>query len=557
MKKPVAAFFAIFAVVFCAIFASVYYSQRGESVLSYDEALKRTRSKLKRVKVHYSDPAMAQLDLAPPNLADELPDISRYPIREASAAPVSVTIISSTEKTGTGNESWLTDAAKNFNGAGFKTAGGAAMGVTVYSIASGTAADYIISGKFVPDAFTPSNELWGLTLINAGVPLTTLESRLCGNVAGVLTSKAKHDALIQKYGEITVKTVADAVIAGEVTMGYTNPLSSSTGLNFLISLLAAFDGANPLSEQAANGFEAFCAHVPSVAFSTLEMRDAMVTRKTLDAMVLEYQLYVNEPALSDYVFTPFGVRHDSPVYAIGDLPSEKTEALEKFIEFCKTPQNQDAAYKKGFNRLDAYAGEAVSLPPSGVASAKRLWKERKNAGRPTAAVFVADVSGSMEGEPIAQLKRSLLNAANYISPSNYIGLVSYSTDVYVDMPLCEFDANGHSKFAGAVGNLSAQGATATYNAVLTALDMLADFKQTRADALPVIFLLTDGERNAGYTIGQIKAELKGLGVPVHTIGYNADIKQLSEVSSINEAATFDAKSDDIMYVLKGLFDAQM
>jgi len=61
----------------------------------------------------------------------------------------------------------------------------------------------------------------------------------------------------------------------------------------------------------------------------------------LDGFILEYQTYENTPELKkDYVFTPFGVRHDSPMYAIGNLTQEKKEILNKFVEFCKAANHR-------------------------------------------------------------------------------------------------------------------------------------------------------------------------------------------------------------------------
>ena len=54
----------------------------------------------------------------------------------------------------------MTEVAEAFNQANI-TAGGKPISVKIRNIASGTATDYIKSGKYVPDAFTPSNELWG------------------------------------------------------------------------------------------------------------------------------------------------------------------------------------------------------------------------------------------------------------------------------------------------------------------------------------------------------------------------------------------------------------
>jgi Ca-activated chloride channel family protein len=73
----------------------------------------------------------------------------------------------------------------------------------------------------------------------------------------------------------------------------------------------------------------------------------------------------------------------------------------------------------------------------------------------------------------------------------------------------------------------------------------------------MIFVLTDGESNRGYKFDDIEEVSKGLRIPIYTIGYNADIDILKEVSDINEASTMDADSDNVIYKLESLFNAQM
>lgn len=556
MKKTlILIFIAMF--VFVGVLAVVNFMNSEGSSLTYEEAVKRLPSMIKSVKISNVTPQKAPIELGSTDLAEELPEITKYSKPVESWASAQIEIFSSTEKAGTKNDNWLVEVAEEFNASGFKTSDGQDMGVTLWSISSGTAVDYIISGKYVPDAFTPSNELWGEMVKYAGVPIEMKSKRLVGNVAGILMDRNKNSEFIQKYGEVNEHTIVQAVEANDIVMGYTNPLASSTGLNFLLSVLYSYDPSDLLSEKAIAGFDAFQANVPSVAHSTLEMRDSVVERKTLDAMILEYQLYKNEPKLSSYIFTPFGVRHDNPMYAIGDLSDEKAETLDKFIEFCLSAKSQNLAESKGFNYMDDYTPVMDSISANTIVSAQQLWKVRKNAGRPVAAVFIADISGSMAGEPISLLRKSLVNAANYIDPENYIGLISYSTDVFINLPIDKFDLNQQSLFVGAVNDLDVGGSTATYDAVLVALNELAKMKEQNSQVKPMLFLLSDGEQNAGYSLSRIRDIVKGTGVPVYTIGYNANISELSEISAINEASHTNAESDDITYILKGLFNAQM
>jgi Ca-activated chloride channel family protein len=122
--------------------------------------------------------------------------------------------------------------------------------------------------------------------------------------------------------EINTKTIVDAVANDELDMGYTNPFASSTGLNFLISALYAFDSSDLLSDKAVAGFESFQPNIPVVPYTTLQMREAAKSG-LLDGFVLEYQTYMNTPEIRYYEFTPFGFRHDNPMYAIASCQGRK------------------------------------------------------------------------------------------------------------------------------------------------------------------------------------------------------------------------------------------
>ena len=75
---------------------------------------------------------------------------------------------------------------------------------------------------------------------------------------------------------------------------------------------------------------------------------------------------------------------------------------------------------------------------------------------------MTDISGSMDGEPLAALQTSLINSMKYINPENHIGIVSYADDVTVELPIGEFDLEQQTYFKGTVENLYAAGGTATW-----------------------------------------------------------------------------------------------
>ena len=545
----------IFGVIYGGITLTKNWGKSKETI-SKENATGKLKKICKDININEVEPRKAPIDLGVKDVKDTIPNIDKYPAKVENTTDSYIEIFSTGEKAGNGKDGWLIDVANNFNESKFEI-NGKIISVKVREIASGLGMDYIISEKYLPDAYSPSNELWGEMIKANGKTIELCDDRMVGNVAGILISKEKYDELIKKYGAINLKNITQAVANGEINMGYTNPFASATGLNFLVSTLATFDSSNPLSEKAIDGFNEFQNNIPLIVYTTLQLRNSAESG-ILDGFIMEYQTYINSPELkTDYIFTPFGYRHDSPLYSVGNLSNEKKEILNKFIEFYKQDKYQELAVKDGFNALEDYKCEIENLDGNTILQAQKLWKENKNGDKPIVAVFVADVSGSMEGEPLNELKKSLLNGSRYIGEENSIGLVTYSNDVNINLPIEKFDLNQRSLFTGAVQDMDASGGTATFDAIAVAVQMLLDEKEKNTDAKLMLFVLSDGETNIGHSLDDLREILESVKIPVHTIGYNANIEALENISRINEATSINADSDDVIYKLGSLFNAEM
>lgn len=523
--------------------------------ISHEEAMEDLPKLLKKINVTNVEPRKAQVQIGTSSLIDELPDISKYPLSVMGNGEIDIEIFSSTEKSSKGTDGWLNEIAENFNDERFEI-DGYTVSVSVRPVASGLSVDYIKSGKYVPEVFTPSNELWGDMIEAEGVDIELVDESIVSNTAGILVNKETYSEIEKQYGSVSINTVIQATVDGMIAMGYTNPYASSTGLNFLVSALSCFDNTDILSTKAVESFVDFQANVPFVAYTTLQMREAAESG-ALDAFIMENQTVYNDPSLKNYKFIPFGVEHNNPVYALGTLTPTQQEVLDKFVDYCKNSESQKLAGKYGFNQIKDYKSDIPEIAGTSLISAQKLWKEEKDAGKPVVAVFVADTSGSMDGEPIAQLKRSLINASQYIGEENSIGLVTYNNDVQINLPIAKFDINHRAYFTGAVEDMSPFGSTATFDGVAVAADMLVKAREENPDAKIMMFVLSDGETNVGSSLKDISGIIQALEIPIYTIGYNADLEELGKLSAINEAASVNADSDDVVYALKNLFNAQV
>ncbi|MCI8730076.1 MAG: VWA domain-containing protein [Lachnospiraceae bacterium] len=561
MNKKIFGILMVVMILVCAaVFGGIYMTRhigKSEKVVSKESAEKRLAKMVDKINPQTGTPAKSPIEYdETEDEADELPDIDTCPIQVRASSKLYAEIYSSPEKAGSGTDGWLCEMAEGFNSQGHKV-GTETVSVQIRKVNSGQALDYIATGKAVPEGFAPSSMLWADMLSAKGTPVEIISERLSGNVAGILLSNDTYDQIVEKYGSVDLKAITEATEAGEFAMGYTNPFASSAGLNFLICTLERYDLENPLSEEAKAGFQKFQRNVPFVALTTMQMREA-AERGTLDGFIMEYQSYINDAMLSgNYKFTPYGYRHDNPLVSVESASPEKKEILRLFAEYCTSDAAKAKADEYGFNGMDDYVCEYEPVSGDILTAAQKLYKTNKDSGRPVVGVFVTDISGSMDGEPLAALQTSLVNSMKYINPENHIGIVSYADDVTVELPIGEFDLEQQTYFKGTVENLYAAGGTATFDAICVALDMIKKKMEEYPDAKPMLFVLSDGVTNVGYNLNDVRDVLSGLKIPVYTIGYNADLAALQSISSVNEAASIDASTADVVYQLKTLFNANM
>lgn len=565
--KKLFVFIVVLAVVGGAGALMYFQTQdRSGGVMSYEKAAARLAA-LKK-KVQWSENLVqrrAQIQLAgAQDITQMLPDIERFPLMnqpQAAGNDVVVEIFASTEKSGAGTDGWMVEVAEAFNAANQRLKSGQRAFVTIRKIASGTAYEFIASRKYLPDAFSPSSNLWGQMAAAHNVNMTPIREKLLGNIAGIVMKKTVADQMKAAYGSLDVKNLIDAVVQGKLAMGYTDPFASSTGLNFLFTVLATFAGGNEqmmLDPSVVSAFENFQKGVPFVSQTTLQMRDSVEKGGALDAFVMEYQTFSKTQILqAGYEFVPFGVRHDNPLYGVGELRAEKLEALQMFAAFAEQAKFQASAANYGFNPALDYASAFPAPSGAMLIQAQRLWKQKKDAGRPISAVFLCDVSGSMDGSRLNALKKSLLGGSEFIAPENSIGIVLFSNQVSVVLPIEKFTLAHKASFHAAVEDMTAGGQTAMYSGIVVSLSLLLDEKQKNPNAKTTLFVLTDGETNAGLELKDVRPVIQALGIPIYTIGYEANLPVLQELSSIVEAASMNADEGEVQYKIGSLLNAQM
>lgn len=509
---------------------------------------------------HNENQYRANIQLTRTNLLAMLPDLAEYPLLNAATDSSSVEaaeIFASADKAGKGMDGVYLELAEQFNQSHQTLRNGKQAAIAIRKLDSGLGAQFIMTGQYLPEAYSPANALWGNLVNSSSNKVTTIAAVTAPSVAGIIVKKAKLDQ-ITSDNKLDIAKLLTNVSNGSFAMGYTNPYQSATGLNFLLTVLDAFakgDQTQMLSPDVASAFEAFQAGVPFVAQNTLQMRDAAMGSGVLDGFVGSEQTWLSMTGMNDYQFVPFGVRHDNPLYATSAADPDEQEVLKLFAKFVN---NQQAVLQKyNFGTSMAYQ-DAYKTPDGNViAQAQKLWKQKKSGGKPIAAVFVTDISGSMEGERIKNLKKALIESSDLISSTNAIGLVSYSDNVNVDLPIAAFNVQQKSLFNGAVEQLSVGGKTATYSATLAATDLLLAFKKTHPDYKTVIFVLSDGETNTGVDFNTTQKLMEAAGIPIHTIAYELSSPALKDMASWAEGAYTESTTGSASFRIGNLLNSEM
>ncbi|MEZ4311075.1 MAG: VWA domain-containing protein [Polyangiaceae bacterium] len=151
----------------------------------------------------------------------------------------------------------------------------------------------------------------------------------------------------------------------------------------------------------------------------------------------------------------------------------------------------------------------------------RAAKQPQGAKRPMlSAVLVLDVSGSMQGEPIAQVLRSAERLAEILDDTDRLGIVTFSDGAETRAP--EPLSRARKEVARKLAGVSASGGTNIAGGLAQAA--LA-FPKREVDERQLLVLMSDGEPNIGpSTPGELEAQARALRsreLAVSSLGFGA------------------------------------
>jgi Ca-activated chloride channel family protein len=197
------------------------------------------------------------------------------------------------------------------------------------------------------------------------------------------------------------------------------------------------------------------------------------------------------------------------------VPTVKTAPITH-LSYADNTLAVDAKLDRG-QLIAAAAGEPVYLD-------LRVEAVAKGARAPLSMVLVIDRSGSMAGEKIDNVRLAAQRMIKRLSAGDQLGIISYGTDVSVDLPLTGLDDKTRLRAQRVVNALEEGGGTNIDGGLRAAARLLND--EAIAGRVARVILLSDGQATEGERriskLAQHGASLQQRGIGLSTLGVGLD-----------------------------------
>ena len=407
-------------------------------------------------------------------------------------------------------------------------------------------------------------------------------------VMGVKESKAQAWGWLNNPA-VTWREIVAKAGSGELKFAMSNPAASNSGFTALVGVASAIANTGKALEvgdidnKALQEF--FKGQALTAGSSGWLAENYVKAQADLDGMV-NYEsvlLALNEGnELTEklaLIYPQEGIiTADYPLMLINN---EKREQYDKLVTYLRSPEFQEEMMTSTLRRpvipqvkLSAQFSSQllVELPfPSNADVIDQLLIAYLDEQRiPAHAIFVIDISGSMEGDRLRDLKQALIGLTGVDTSltgqfsrfrnREQLTMIPFSDVVYEvrDFSVTETATDSQSMTAirDYVEGLSIQGGTAIYSSLQTAYQYAEQAKQTNPDRYYSIVLMSDGENNEGISDNEFADFYRSLPADAQSIRTftilfgDADERAMTELAELTNGRIFNAKSESLAAIFK-------
>ena len=489
----------------------------------------------------------------------------------------------------------FTELVKRFNAARHRTPSGRRITITAHEMAPEAMIAAALVGQY--QILSPDSSIWLSQLEAAWSQQQASEASIVGEttrfaVSPVVIAMWEETALSLGYpdkaiGWMDILSVAQT----DPDFKWSHP-STSSASGLLATLATFYAGAGKtrgltVEDATAEETVAYVTALENTVRHYGEGEIAVIQqaqemgRAYLDAFVVQEQLVIqfneqNREKLVAIYPVEGTMWEDHPLVFLerSDTTAEQRQAYRGFRDFLLSQDAQMLALSNGYRPTDlSIALDDPSSPitpdngvdptqpkttlqipsPSVVEVVRDVWYYTK---RKTNVYLVADVSGSMQGEKLAQAKEALLTFLTLTrGEQERVGLTVFSSDVRETVPMADLASN-RPALQSAISDLHADGDTA----LLDAVDWAYEALQSRQDRerINAIVVMTDGkENNSRIRLRDLTQKLQQgsqSGLPIVTFcvayGSDADMGTLQAIAAATEGQTRRGSPETIRELYK-------
>jgi Ca-activated chloride channel family protein len=388
---------------------------------------------------------------------------------------------------------------------------------------------------------------------------------------------------------VTWKDIADRSADGSFHFAMTNPAASNSGFTALIGVASALSGSSDALDAGSidvAGLKRFFTGQSLTAGSSGFLADAYVREQDSIDGIVNYESVLLGLNAAGGLQEPLTLVYPSEGIVTADYPlmllnADKREAWQRLVDYLRTPDVQKRIMTET-RRRPAIPGVAldpmfpsttlIELPfPSKLATIDTLITTYLDEERqPASAVFVLDMSGSMEGERLDDLKaalRSLTGTDRSVTGQfarfrarESVTFITFSDRVLDTREFTIDDTNPDGPDMAAirdyVDGLTTEGGTAIWSAMSSAYDVVAQVEASTPDNLVSVVLMTDGENNAGISADDFRSGYEARPADVRAVRTfpilfgSGSRDELQSVADLTGGRLFDASQTSLSEIFK-------
>ena len=433
------------------------------------------------------------------------------------------------------------------------------------------------------DAVWISNSLWLYMLDNPNIITDSKSIVINPVVMGITKSKAEELGFTNK--EVYNKDILNAIKEKKLEYIMASVTKTNTGATSYLTFLNSMAGSPEVltedmldNENLKNDLKDFFKGVERVSGDEEYLTD-MFKNGNYDAMInyessliaLNQELVKNKKEPLYLIYPVDGVAiNDMPFAYINNDSNDTTtkdrfKLIQSYLRSDEVINNMESlGYRSWYGGTNDKADTKIFNPNWGIDTTKYL-KDMKYPSKsvitkainlyiealrkPTHVAFCLDVSGSMAGNGLDELKDAMIYLLDeekaskenlQFSDTDKISIITFNNQVNNI-----FDtkyATESNELINNVRQLYANGGTNIYSPSIKALDILIN--DNSEDYTKTVILMTDGQSNSG-SFNELKNyyQSKKIDIPIYSITFgDSDEEQLNEIANLTNAKVFDGKS---------------